>query len=372
MNNYGQRQLTMVRGQGAYLYDSNGEKYLDFTAGIAVCNLGHAHPRITCVINEQATQLLHCSNLYLIPQQQQLAQVLTELSGLDAAFFCNSGTEANEAALKLARKYASLTSDTRTKLVSLPGAFHGRTFGALSVTPKFAYQQGYQPLLPGCSTANTYEETIQLIDEQTAACIVEVIQGEGGVQPVPLAILLAIQARCLAMGTLLIVDEVQTGCGRTGSFFAYSEVGLEPDIVTMAKGLGNGVPIGAVLARREVAAAFSPGSHGSTFGGNPLAMAVACAVVDEILQPSFLPHVVSTGEYLARALTSFGTNITGQGLMWGMTVANAKEFVQFAAERGVLLTAVGDCRVRLVPPLIITASHVDEFVERLRDLAWVK
>ncbi|OFW80318.1 MAG: acetylornithine aminotransferase [Alicyclobacillus sp. RIFOXYA1_FULL_53_8] len=369
MNNYGQRSLEMVRGDGAYLYDQTGKQYLDFTAGIAVCNLGHAHPSITETISRQAATLIHCSNLYLNPEQQRLARSLSALSGLDEVFFCNSGTEANEAAIKLARKYAAFRQETqRTRIVSLPNAFHGRTFGSLSITPKPAYQAGYAPLVPDCVAPTELAGVLDLIDEHTAACFVEVIQGEGGVRPLSQDLLVAIEQRCRDTGALFVIDEVQTGVGRTGSFYAFEQLGLHPDIVTMAKGLANGMPIGAVLAKSEVAQAFGPGSHGSTFGGNPLVTAVANVVCEIVSQPQFLSSVVSLGERLEQVLNRLGTEVTGRGLMWGMTVSDAKQYVAKAAERGVLLTAVGDTRVRFVPPLILTHEQIAEMERRLADL----
>ncbi|MDQ0189558.1 aminotransferase class III-fold pyridoxal phosphate-dependent enzyme [Alicyclobacillus cycloheptanicus] len=416
MNNYGERKLTFVRGEGATLYDAAGQAYLDFTAGIAVCSLGHAHPAVAQAIAQQAQTLIHCSNLYLNPGQVRLAERLTALSGLDRAFFCNSGAEANEAAIKLARRYAWHNGDTaRTEIVTLPGGFHGRTLGALSITPKPAYHQGFTPLLPDCSTPERLEAVVDAITERTAACFVEVVQGEGGVNVIPDEVLLAIQARCREVGALFVIDEVQTGVGRTGTFFAFEGVGrtsgtdgsggaelggrpgshtgaepgvapgshagaepglvpgshagrrlgLQPDIVTMAKGLANGVPVGAVLARAEVAEAFTPGSHGSTFGGNPLAMAAANVVVDIVASADFLEHVKATGAYLQQALRRFSDDVSGRGLMVGMTVPDAKQFVAAAADVGVLLTAVGEHRVRFVPPLIVDAPLVDALVERL-------
>lgn len=368
MNNYGSRAIELVRGQGAYLYDTDGKEYLDFTAGIAVCNLGHAHPAVAGALAEQAQTLVHCSNLYLIPGQVRLAEKLTALSGLDQAFFCNSGAEANEAAIKLSRRYAWQKGETeRTQIVTLPSAFHGRTLGSLSITPKPAYHQGFTPLLPDCLTPPTLADVVDAITERTVACFVEVVQGEGGVNVIDPDLLHAISTRCREVGALLVVDEVQTGVGRTGAFFAFREIGLEPDIVTMAKGLANGVPVGAVLARAEVAAAFTPGSHGSTFGGNPLAMAAANAVVDIVSQPQFLAAVRARGEELSHALTQFGTQVSGKGLMLGITVADAKEFAASALAGGVLVTAIGERRVRFVPPLIIESSHIAELVRRLRD-----
>ncbi|MCL6517512.1 aspartate aminotransferase family protein [Alicyclobacillus sp.] len=370
MGNYGERALTMVRGEGVYLYDAGGRRYLDFTAGIAVCALGHAHPVVSNAIAAQAKTLIHCSNLYQNPWQNRLAARLAELSGLDKAFFCNSGAEANEAAIKLARRYAwAKGEEARTELVSLPGGFHGRTFGALSITGKPKYHEGFRPLVPGCATPEDFEGVLRAITERTAACFVEVVQGEGGVNPVPVEVLRAIEARCRETGALLVVDEVQTGVGRTGTFFAFEQAGLRPDIVTMAKGLAGGVPIGAVLARAEVAEALGPGSHGSTFGGNPLATATALAVVETVADAAFLAHVREVGAYLRDRLETLGTQVSGLGLMCGITVPDAKAFVQAAQEAGVLVTAVGDTRVRFVPPLVVDRVHVDELVERLLPVA---
>ncbi|GGJ03215.1 acetylornithine aminotransferase [Alicyclobacillus cellulosilyticus] len=367
MDNYGARSRTMVRGEGVYLFDAEGKQYLDFTAGIAVCALGHSHPELARAVAEQAHTLIHCSNLYLIPQQVELARKLTALSGLDKAFFCNSGAEANEAAIKLARRYAWSRGETkRTRIVSLPGGFHGRTLGALSITPKPAYQEGFHPLIPDCFTPESLSAVVDAIDERTAACVVEVIQGEGGVRPVPQDLLRDIAARCREQGALLIVDEVQTGVGRTGTFFAFEQVGLKPDIVALAKGLAGGVPAGAVLARAEIAQALTPGSHGSTFGGNPLAMAAGNVVVDIVRQPAFLAHVRQVGAYLASRLRPLVAELTGAGLMWGFSVPDARAFVARAAEAGVLLTAIGEHRVRMVPPLILEEAHVDEMVARLQ------
>lgn len=370
MGNYGVRTIELVRGEGMYLYAADGTEYLDFIAGIAVCSLGHCHPVVTEAISQQSRQLLHCSNLFSIPQQRTLATQLTALSGLDQAFFCNSGTEANEAAIKLARKYAASRGETeRTEIVSLPGGFHGRTLGALSITAKPAYQNGYHPLLPGCTTPGTLDAVVGAITSKTAACFVEVIQGEGGVRQVPTDVLLAIQARCREAGALLVVDEVQTGVGRTGTFFAHEQVGLKPDIITMAKGLGGGIPVGAVVARAQVAAAFTAGTHGTTFGGNPFATAVASAVVSTISDHAFLERVRKVGDHLGQVVKALGDDASGRGLMWGMTVGNAKEYVAQAAQLGVLLTTAGETRVRFVPPLIVDHLHIDELERRLKSLS---
>lgn len=369
-NNYGQRALTMVSGQGAYLYDETGKEYLDFTAGIAVCNLGHAHPGVAQVIAEQASTLIHISNLYAIPGQFALAEKLASLSGLAddvKVLFVNSGTEANEAALKLARRYQMQQGhgEEKSRVLSLPKAFHGRTMGSLSLTPKAAYHEGFTPLVPNCETPPDLDSVFAAVDETVAACIVEVIQGEAGVLGIDPAFLRALESRLHAVGALLIVDEVQTGVGRTGTFFAYEEVGIKPDIVTMAKGLGNGMPVGAVLAKKAVADAFTPGSHGTTFGGNPLAMAVANYVVDTVAKEQFLAHVREIGDAIEAVLHTYVKNVSGRGLMWGFDVPDAADFVARAAALGLLVTSCGACRIRIVPPLIIDQTHVDQFANAL-------
>ena len=366
MPNYGVPKIQLVRGAGVRVFDDEGREYLDFTAGIAVSSLGHGHPDLTAAIATQAQTLLHTSNLYGLPERERLAQRLCELSGLRQVFFCNSGTEATEAALKLARRYAwSQEQPDRTDFVSLPGGFHGRTFGSLSVTPKPAYHEGFQPLLPGAVVPPSLEATPDYITETTAACVVEVIQGEGGVWPVPHTLLQAIERRCRDTGALLVVDEVQTGVGRTGSMFAFQTAGIHPDIMTLAKGLGGGAPIGAVLATGKVATAFQPGTHGSTFGGNPVAVAAAQVVLNQVSSPGFLERVQSVGRYLQQRLEQRFAEVTGQGLMWGFTVSDADAFVESALQAGLLVTKVGPTRIRMVPPLIVSESDVDEAMERI-------
>lgn len=369
-NNYGLRQLSIVRGEGAYLYDEEGRRYLDFTSGIAVCNLGHAHPGLSAVIAKQAATLLHTSNLFFVPGQAELASKLAKLADLGEptkAMFVNSGTEANEAALKLARRYQTVAKHRpeKTRLLSLPNAFHGRTMGALSVTPKVAYHEGFAPLVPNCVTPATLADVISAVDDSVAACIVEVIQGEGGVHPFDKAFLAALADKLRVHEALLIVDEVQTGVGRTGTFFAYEQLGLQPDIITMAKGLGNGMPVGAVIARAGVADAFTPGAHGSTFGGNPLAMAVANYVVDTVSAPAFLDNVQRLGSALERILRNSVKGVSGRGLMWGFDVADAGQFLSRAREAGLLVTQCSSTRVRILPPLTIDNKIVAEFAELL-------
>ncbi|ACV58253.1 aspartate aminotransferase family protein [Alicyclobacillus acidocaldarius] len=364
--NYGKRDIALVRGEGAYVYDDEGRRYLDFTAGIAVCNLGHAHPGVTEVIERQARTLVHVSNLFLIEGQVELAEKLTRLAdrgtGPYRAMFVNTGTEANEGALKLARRYQYVSGHPeKTRVVALPNSFHGRTMGSLSVTSNPKYREGVTPLVPGFEVADTYEGAIDMLDDKTAACIVEVVQGEAGVRPVDKGLLQSLAARAKELGALLIVDEVQTGVGRTGRFFGFEHFDLSPDIITMAKGLGNGIPTGAILAKQHVADAFTPGMHGSTFGGNPFAMAVANYVVDVVRDPAFLDRVRRVGEALRRVLEANFDGVTGLGLMWGFDVDDASTWRKRAAERGLLVTACGPKRIRVVPPLIIDEQHVEEF-----------
>jgi acetylornithine/N-succinyldiaminopimelate aminotransferase len=364
--NYGVRDLAIVRGNGVFLYDDSGKEYLDFTAGIAVCSLGHAHPGVAEVLSAQARTLMHTSNLFLVPGQLELANKLVDLSGISDAkvMFVNSGTEANEAALKLARRYQYLHSregEQRTKLLSLPHAFHGRTMGALSVTPKAAYHEGFEPLVPDCVSAKDFDHVIERVDDTIAACIVEIVQGEGGVLPVPHEFLRSLAQKLHQVGALLIVDEIQTGVARTGRFFAYEEAGIHPDIITMAKGLGNGFPVGAVIARGGVADAFTPGTHGTTFGGNPLAMAVANYVVDTVREEHFLKGVRERGEQIRAVLEKHFEQVTGLGLMWGFDVRDASQFASAALAEGLLVTKCGPKRIRIVPPLILTTDHVRLF-----------
>ncbi|GLV13627.1 acetylornithine aminotransferase [Alicyclobacillus hesperidum] len=373
--NYGKRDLAFVRGDGAFLYDRDGRRFLDFTAGIAVCNLGHAHPGLASVIAEQAKTLLHTSNLFLIEGQVSLAEKLARLASTATSYramFVNSGTEANEGALKLARRYQFVSGQPqKTRVIGLPNGFHGRTMGALSVTANAKYREGMTPLVPGFETATSYEGVIESIDDTVAACIVEVVQGEAGVQPVAMDFLQCLALRLREVGGLLIVDEVQTGVGRTGTFFGYEQFGIEPDIITMAKGLGNGIPTGAILAKSEIASAFTPGMHGSTFGGNPFAMAVANYVVDTVSDPAFLAHVHRMGAEIQRILQNSYDNVTGLGLMWGFDVPDAQAWRQVAIDSGLLVTVCGPKRIRIVPPLVIDDAHLTLFEDVISSIARV-
>lgn len=370
--NYGKRAISIVRGDGASLFDDTGKEYLDFTAGIAVCNLGHAHPGVASVIAQQAKTVIHTSNLFLVPGQVDLARKLTDLVPSDApyrAMFVNSGTEANEGALKLARRYQFQQGNhDKTRILSLPRAFHGRTYGALSVTPKMAYHEGYRPLIPGFETPDSLDKVIDEMDETVAACIVEVVQGEAGVRVMESDFLQTLARKLKKNGALLIIDEVQTGVGRTSTFYGFEQFGVQPDIITMAKGLGNGVPVGSIVAKSEVAEAFTPGVHGTTFGGNPLAMAVANYVVDTVSAPAFLTHVREVGHALKSVLVERFDHVEGLGLMWGFDVPDASAWLAQAAELGLLVTKCSDTRIRIVPPLIIEKAHVDRFADMITSI----
>jgi len=370
MNTYGRLPLALVKGQGTVVWDSDGKRYLDFVTGLAVTSLGHSHPEIVETIRQQAEQILHTSNLYWIPNQVKLAKLLTDHSFADRAFFCNSGAEANEGAIKLARKYAKkhFGSD-KYKIVSLKNSFHGRTLAALTATGQQKYQEGYEPLPEGFSyiEINNIEQLEEAIDAQTAAVMIEPIQGEGGVNLLTKEFVHRIKEVCVKHGALLIVDEVQTGMGRTGKLFAHQWFELKPDIMTLAKALGNGVPIGAVLATEEVAAAFQPGDHASTFGGNHLATAVGCKVMEIMTREGFLTEVQIKGEYFKQKLQllaqKYGlkAQVRGLGLMLGLSVGPCgPEIVSYCLQNGLLINCIGGTVLRFLPPLTVTIEEIDE------------
>jgi len=379
MNNYGSRALTLVRGEGAYLWDDHGRRYLDALAGIAVCGLGHAHPAVTAAINEQASRLLHCSNLYNIPVQEHLAEVLTAVSGMDRVFFGNSGAEANEAAIKLARLFGHGKGIAVPTVIVMENSFHGRTLATLSATGSRKVQAGFEPLVRGFSRAPFDDigaiETIAANNPEVVAVLVEPIQGEGGVR-VPAADYLAkLRTLCDDRGWLLMLDEIQTANGRTGTYFNYQQQGLLPDVVTVAKGLANGVPIGACLARGVAAELMKPGSHGSTFGGNPLACAAALATVNTIVGDELDANATAVGTWLRERfqheLARCGRvrDIRGRGLMIGIELnAPCGELVNKAAELGVLINVTSESVIRLLPPLIFTNEQAAELVGTLSPL----
>ncbi len=372
MPNYSRFPVSFERGEGVYLYDDKGKEYLDMLAGIAVNILGYNHPLITETICKQAKEIIHVSNLFYIKPQIELAKRLVKSSVCDKAFFCNSGAEANEAAIKLVRKYFRDRGENRYEIITFKGGFHGRTLAALSATATPEYQKGFEPLVEGFTYAefNNTDSVLENINEKTAAIMLEIIQGEGGVNPAEKDFLEEIQSICNERGILLVIDEVQTGIGRTGKLFAYQHFGLSPDIITLAKGLGGGIPIGAVLAKKEVADSFSPGTHGSTFGGNYLSTAVAKEIVDFVNREEFLNDVYRKGEYLKERLKSeFGYRVKGIGLMVGMELPedmSVKEVVKKSLEHGLVVGMAGKNTLRFVPPLIINEEHIDEAVDILK------
>lgn len=376
--NYGQRiglDIAFVEGKGPWLFTAEGTKYLDFLGGIAVCPLGHAHPRVTQAIHDQSEKLVHTSNLFLTEPQIRLAEMLVEHSFADQAFFCNSGAEANEAALKLAKKIAQDRGEKeRYEVVSLVDSFHGRTIATLSATGQAKLQEGFRPLLPGFNyvPANNVQAATDMIHDRTCAVIVEPIQGEAGIKPVADEYLRMLREVCTERGALLILDEIQTGMGRTGRFFAYEHAQIEPDIVTLAKGLGNGLPIGAILARRETMAHFQPGTHGSTFGGNPVTCAAAIATLETIHEEGFLERVQELGDYFQQRLKSVKKDhpkrvkeIRGRGLMIGIEIEDAAAVHRALLERHVITNCIRGTTLRLLPPLIITRAEIDLFVSVL-------
>lgn len=377
MNTYARIPIAPVKGVGARLIDAAGREYLDFTAGIAVNSTGHCHPKVVEAICRQAAELLHVSNLYHIPAQAELAQVLVEASGLDKAFFCNSGAEANEAAIKLARRYCRVTGRPEAyEIITAIGSFHGRTLGALTATGQAKYHEGFEPLVPGFAYVpfNDLDGLKAAVTNKTCAVMLELIQGEGGVHPIDPEYLAGVIRLCKENGILVIIDEVQTGIGRTGTLFAFQQYpGFKPDIVTLAKGLASGVPIGAVLATAEAAKGFAPGKHASTFGGNPLACTAARATLDVILNDGILDNVREVGAYMEQKLQELQAasgsiaEVRGCGLMIGVELKEAKGAAVVAAcrERGLLINCVGDRTLRFVPPLIIQKSDVDEAVQIL-------
>jgi acetylornithine/N-succinyldiaminopimelate aminotransferase len=358
---YARADLTIVRGERCRVWDDAGRSYLDFACGLAVVGLGHRHPAVTAAAHAQLDTLWHASNLYWTEPMLRLAGLLSERMGGAQAFFCNSGAEANEAALKVARKATG-----RTRIVALDGGFHGRTFGALSATGQPAKWEGFGPLVPGVSFAHpndveSLEATVSPGGD-LAAIILEPILGEGGVVPLDEGFVHAAAEIASEVGALLCVDEVQAGVGRTGTFFAYEQLGVEPDLVTLAKGLGNGLPIGALLTRKGAAEAIGPGDHGSTFGGNPVTTAAACAVV-EAIDDALLANVVARGEQLAAGLARLPgvRDVRGRGLLVAALLdRDASSVVDTCRERGLLVVTAGSDVLRLLPPLVVTAAEVDE------------
>ena len=378
MNTYGRLAMTIVKGDGAWVWDTEEKRYLDFLTGLAVNSLGHNHPAIVRAIQEQAQEIIHTSNLYWIPNQVALAQRLVDHSFADKVFFCNSGAEANEAAFKLARKYAKKNFGAQKyEVVTLENSFHGRTLATLTLTGQTKYQEGFDPLPVGCSYAklNDLESLKAKVNKNTAAVFIEPIQGEGGVLPASVEFLQGARALCDQFGALLIFDEVQCGVGRTGKLFAYEWSGVLPDIMTLAKALGGGVPIGAMLATDEVAKAFQPGDHASTFGGNPLATAVGCAVLDVMLADGFMKGVQERSGYFQTGLEELagkyqtGDPVRGRGFIIGWPVSKlGPEIVEACRLKGLLINCVGGKILRFLPPLIVEKPEMDKALEILDEV----
>ena len=371
IENYSRLPVSFVKGEGVYLYDEEGRIYLDFLSGIAVCSLGHSHPKLTQAICDQAGRLIHVSNLFVNPWQEELAgELVKEFWTEGRVFFCNSGAEANEAGIKLVRKFFRDRGENRYRIITFRKGFHGRTYGSLSATAQENLHKGFEPMLEGFDYAelNDIDSVKRMIKRETAGVMLEVIQGEGGVNECDPEFLRGVQEICREEGILLVVDEVQTGIGRTGKFYGYQHYGIEPDIITLAKGLGGGIPIGAVLARDEVAKHLTPGSHGSTFGGNALACRAGLVVVEEVRK--LLPHIREVGEYFRRKLKELGTGkVKGKGLMLGLELdRECRDTVLKALQRGLVINCTAGNVLRFLPPLIVEKEHVDEAVSVLKEI----
>ena len=375
---YRRAPLMLARGKGPYVFDSEGRRYLDFITGLAVNSLGHSHPKITAAINKQAKTLAHVSNIYLTEPMLRLAQRLCGLSGMKRVFFCNSGAEANEAAIKLARKYSQnvLGKKGRAEIITMENSFHGRTIATVTATGQTVYQEGFAPLLPGVKYAkfNDIASVEKLITAKTCAIMVEPVQGEGGVIPATKQFMKGLAALRKKHGVLLIFDEVQCGLGRAGKWFAFEHYGVKPDIMTLAKPLGGGLPLGAMLSSEPLAKAFAPGSHASTFGANPIVCAAANAFLFVMESEGLVERSEKLGEYFKKRIgdaardTGKIAEVRGMGLMLGIVIKDdAREAAGFFRDRGILINAVRQDVIRILPPLIITERHADEFVKVLKE-----
>ncbi len=374
INTYGSREIAFVRGEGVKLWDAEGKEYLDFFAGIAVVGLGHCHPKVTEALCMQAKTLVHVSNLYYIEPQVKLAALLCQHSFAQKWFFSNCGATAIEAAMKLARRYWAQQKTPKPEFVAMEHSFHGRTLAAITATGQKKYQEGFAPLLPGVRHVpyNDIGALEKAITPETGAVMLEPIQGEGGVRVAGLQYLKQVRALCDERNVLLILDEVQTGVGRTGKFFAHEHYGIAPDIIAVAKGLGNGVPIGAMGCKDKVASGFGPGCHASTFGGNPLCTAAAVATLEVIFEPGFLDNVARIGAYFTDGLRTIASKhasvveVRGKGLLIGVEMKDpVAPVVKKMLEGGIVCGPAGPNVLRFAPPLIITREHVDRVVTAL-------
>jgi acetylornithine aminotransferase len=375
---YKRTPVVFSKGAGCTLWDTEGRAYLDFVAGIAVCNLGHAHPAVANAVFEQAKTLVHVSNLYYTTPQTELAAWLVDHSFADRVFFCNSGAEANEAAIKLARKYFKDRGEPdRYRIISMIQSFHGRTMGTLSATGQDKIKQGFSPILQGFDFVpfNDFEAVREKIGAATCAILLEPIQGEGGIRGADPQFLENIRRLCNETGTLLIFDEIQTGIGRTGKLFAYEHYGVQPDIMTLAKALANGLPIGAMLAKESVAAAFVPGSHASTFGGTPLVTAASLCVLKTLEQENIISHCAEVGLYFKEQLQALKrrhdsvVDIRGLGLLLGMELnKDGLPLVETCLNKGFVINCVQGNTLRFVPPLIVQKAEIDRLIQCLDEI----
>jgi len=375
---YGRFPILLVRGKGTRVWDMDGKEYLDFLAGLAVCNLGHCHPKVVKAIQDQAEKLIHVSNFYYIENQIQLASLLCQHSFAGKVFFCNSGAEANEGAIKLARKYAKEKMEgDRFEIITMERSFHGRTLATLTATAQEKYHKGYAPLVPGLKYVpfNDTDAVRKAIDSKTCAVMIEPIQGEGGVNIASAGYLKALRETCNEKGILLIFDEVQVGMGRTGRLFAYEHYGIEPDLLTLAKSLAGGVPIGALLMKKEVGEAFKPGDHASTFGGNPLATAAGVAALTALLEEGMLENCQKIGNYFLNKLEvlqrnfSFIQEVRGKGLILGMELKReGATIVKEMMDKGFLINCTMGNVLRFLPPLIVTKEEVDQLIGALEEV----
>ncbi|HEU0100409.1 MAG TPA: aspartate aminotransferase family protein [Allosphingosinicella sp.] len=377
---YPRSPVRPVRGEGVWLYGEGGEKYLDFASGIAVNLLGHGHPHLTRAIQEQAATLIHVSNLYGSPQGEALARRLVDSTFADTVFFTNSGAEAVECAIKTARRYHHHHGrPEKHDLITFRNAFHGRTIATISATDQAKLRDGFAPMLPGFTVVDfdDLEAAEAAVDGSTAGFLVEPVQGEGGIRPASPEFMRGLRRICDENDLMLVLDEVQCGVARTGKLYAYEHYGIEPDILASAKGIGGGFPMGACLATEKAAAGMVVGTHGSTYGGNPLAMAAGQAVLDIVAEPEFLERVTRMGERLRGALEQMIPNhdhlfesVRGLGLMLGVRMkTDSRAFVGYLREHGLLTVAAGDNVMRVLPPLIVDEAHITEFVERLSEAA---
>lgn len=376
MNTYGRQPLVLIKGRGTKVFDSDGREYFDFVSGVAVNNLGHCHPRVVVALQKQAQRLMHVSNHYHNEPQINLAKALVANSCADKVFFCNSGTEAVEGAIKLARRYSrEVLKQDRFEIITMRGSFHGRTMGALSATAQEKFHKGFEPIVPGFRYVpfDDIAAARQAVNDKTCAVLVEPVQGEGGVNIPAAGYLRALRELCDQNNMLLMLDEIQTGMGRTGRLFGYEHESITPDVIMLAKGLGGGMPIGALLATDKAAQALTPGTHGSTFGGNPLACAAALASMEALLEDDIIiPNVRQLGMYFLQKLEvlrkkyNFVKSVRGQGLLVGMELDSpGKDIVSECIREGFLINCTMDTVLRFMPPLIITEEEIDLLIEAL-------